>query len=162
MAQSTCRLLAFFSVFLIFALPGCSKSDKPEGFPDLYPCEIKIVQDGAPLEGANVTLVGGATWAVGGGTNAGGVAKIHTHGKFDGAPVGKYKVLVTKNVTEGAPTPEQLNDPSYSGDGGSTYNTVDKKFGTQTTTPLEIEITPGSNSETFDVEKAVKDARPQV
>jgi hypothetical protein len=155
--SSTRRTILAALVVSAFILTGCSKTNKPEGFPDIYPCEIKVIQDGTPLTDAHVTLLGDQPWAVGGGTDANGIAKMFTHGTFEGVPVGKYKVLISKKVLEGAPTQEQLDNPSYSGGGGTWYDTVDKKFGVQTATPLEIEVKAGQNSETFDVGQAVKE-----
>ena len=147
-------------LFLAAALfSGCSPSDRPEGLPTLYPCEITVIQDGAPLAGANVTFMGDQPWAVGGGTDDKGVARIFTHGKFEGAPIGTYSVLISKTILEGGPTPEQLADPNYSGGGGTMYRTVERKFGVQASTPLSIKIVAGKNSETFDIGKAVREAQ---
>ena len=148
-------MLCFLTVPLV-ALFGCSPSDRPEGLPTLYPCEITVIQEGVPLAGANVTFIGDQPWAIGGGTDDKGVARIFTHGKFEGAPVGTYSVLITKTVLEGAPTPEERDNPSYTGGGGTMYSTVDRKFGVLDTTPFTIEIIAGKNSQTFDVEKAVR------
>ena len=162
MLKSIHQTVLFLLAVSVLVLPGCTKSDKPDGFPDIFPCEIKVLQDGSPLAGASVTLMGDQPWAVGGGTDDSGVAKIFTHGKYEGAPVGKYKILVSKRIVEGAPTQEQLNDPSFTGGGETQYNVVDKKFGVQATTTLEIEVSSGKNSETVDVGKAVREALPKL
>jgi len=41
-------------------------------------------------------------WAIGGVTDATGVAKMFTHGKFAGVPEGNYNVTVSKIIEEGA------------------------------------------------------------
>ena len=156
------KYLCCFIAVAVVAVIGCAKTDKPEGLPDLFPCEITITQDGKPLAGANVVFFGDQKWAVGGGTAENGVAKIYTHGKFEGAPSGKYKVTVTKTITEGGPTEADLNNPSYSGGYGKQYDVIDKKFRSAETTTLEIDVAPGKNTKTLDVEKAVKVEQPKV
>ena len=152
--------LSFLVVFIIFA--GCSDTKKPAGLPALHPCEVTITQDGKPLAGANVVFYGDQTWAIGGGTDESGIAKIYTHGTFAGAPAGTYKVTITKTVTEGGPTEAERNDPSFSGGGGSTYDLVNPKFRSAGTTSLEVEVQSGKNTKTLDVEKSVKVLQPKV
>ncbi|MCL2117733.1 MAG: hypothetical protein FWH27_04805 [Planctomycetaceae bacterium] len=151
---SLCAVL-FLAVF-----PGCGGKKKPDGLPALYPCEIKVMQDGAPLAGAIVSLVlteGSNKWGVSGGTNDQGVAKVYTHGDFAGAPAGQYKVLITKTVIEDAPTQEQLNNPNYAGPMGTDYDYIDLQYKSLKSTPLTIEITSGKNTKDFDVGKAIRE-----
>ncbi|MDR0870596.1 MAG: carboxypeptidase-like regulatory domain-containing protein [Planctomycetaceae bacterium] len=158
-----------FSLFAILCslfifLSGCAKQDKPEGLPELLPYELILTQDGKPLPGANVSLTAQppGQWIVGGGTDDNGVAKIYTHGKFAGAPAGKYKVVITKTVTEGGPTEADKNNPSYNGGSGKIFSLVDKQFGDVKTTPLEVDVKAGENKATLDAGKAVKIAMPQM
>jgi len=159
MLKSIHTTMIFLLAVSLLALPGCSPSDRPDGLPTLYPTEITVIQGGVPLEGANVVLVGDQPWAIGGGTDGNGVARIFTHGRFEGAPAGQFSVLVTKSVTEGAPTQEELDNPSFSGSRGTIYSTVNRQFSVQASTPLTIEIVPGNNSQTFDVGAAVREAQ---
>ena len=70
---------------------GCGGEKRPEGFPEVAECSIKILQEGAPLEGAKVNLVAQdpalMRWGCGGVTNADGVVELRTNG-YPGAPVG--------------------------------------------------------------------------
>ena len=155
-------LFYFLPLIVVLVFTACSGQTKPPGLPPLFPCEITVTQDGQPLAGANIVFYGGQTWVVGGGTGNNGVAKIYTQGTFEGAPAGTYKVTVTKTVTEGGPTEADRNNPSYAGDGGTTYDTVDKQFRSVDTTPLEIEVQSGKNAKTLDVEKSVKVLQPKA
>jgi len=151
-AVSWCVVLSLVVLF------GCGGKKKPDGLPALYPCEIKVLQEGAPLAGATVSLVsvdGSIKWVVGGGTDDSGLAKIYTHGDFSGAPVGQYKVIITKTIIENAPSQEQLNNPNFAGPMGTDYDCVDLQYKSQKSTPLSMEITSGKNSKEFDVGKAI-------
>lgn len=87
----------------------------PSDVPKLVPCSIKVTKGGAPLEKAQVILyntAGGGSLTVCGTTDANGVANISTIrasyvGK--GAPVGDFKVTVSKEVeVPHWKTPEEL------------------------------------------------------
>ena len=152
--------ISLYVALSLVVLSGCGGKKKPDGLPTLYPCEIKVIQDGAPLAGAVVNLIsadGSIKWVVGGGTNDSGVAKLFTHGDFPGAPAGNYKVTITKTVLEDAPTPEQLGNPNYAGPMGTDYDYVDLQYKSQKSTPLTMEITSGKNTKEFDVGKAIRE-----
>jgi len=92
------NILLFSILVLAVFLPGCNNKKRPDGFPQLYPCEITVLQEGTPLSGATVMLLsegGSVPWTVGGGTNDSGVARIFTHGEFAGAPLGQFQVWVS-------------------------------------------------------------------
>ena len=146
---------------------GCGGVEKPADLPELYPCKISVIQDGQPLEGATVILADATSqlrFSVGGVTNAQGVVEVKTDGKFQGAPQGKYKVLISKVFV-----PEMIQEaPPEDPDAKAEYDkklqelnaqqadTVDvnyKKFGT---TPAEIEVTPSGAEASFDVGPKVK------
>lgn len=151
-------IVLYLFVFSTLLATGCGGKERPEGFPKLYPCTIVVKQDKTPLAGATVMLFsedGSVNWTVGGGTDGTGTATIFTHGDFEGAPLGKYKVAVTKNIIENAPTQEQLNNPSFSGPRGEAFDYVDLKYKTKDSTPLTIEITSGKNTQEYDVGAAI-------
>ena len=145
---------------LFVLLSGCKTDDgRPKDLPKLYSCTITVIQDGQPLEGANVTFrakdptVKFATCS--GTTDASGTAKIMTYG-FPGVPTGSYKVIVKKIISEGG---EPSTDASKisSGKKVSEYSLVASEFTKEDTTTLEMEITTQKSEQTFDVGKSVKD-----
>ncbi len=133
-------------VLLLTVFVGCGKEKRPEGLPDLYPFSVKILQDGAPLEGANVTLITDDSalmrWPCGGNTDANGVAKLNTYG-FDGAPAGKFRVTVTKTETSGGPQSDEEAAKLMQEGGVNTstsFDLVDPVYKNQDKTPLAVEV----------------------
>lgn len=135
--------------------------------PKLNPTTITVVQDGAPLADAMITLMsadGSSKWSSGGTTDASGVATMVTHGQYKGVPTGKYKVAVSKTVGEGTPPPPKPYDEESARvyqeyiDSGATYTeffVVDPQFRLVDTTPLELEVVDGKNDLKVDVGEAV-------
>ena len=159
MTRNSSRALRYFTLCLalgaILSTVSACKRATPEGMPKLVPCSVSIIQDGQPCEGAAVTLfTDDHTWAVSGTTDASGVAKIFTHGTYPGAPLGKYTVVVSKQVVE---EPEATQSASEIVSGGTAYNFVDPQFGSKSTSPLELEVT-GKTSASFDVGAAIHEA----
>jgi hypothetical protein len=160
------------SVFLMSVLCGCSQRPlQPDNLPKLTPCKITITQDHLPLEGANVSLhsVTSETqqWVSGGRTDANGVAEIRTNGRYNGVPVGKFKVLITKTEVEPSklPPPPAEDDPNFpawmaksQNEVLPSYQLVDKQYAHPQTTPHELEIS-GSESVnvTFDTGKKIRE-----
>jgi hypothetical protein len=107
-----CLKIVITAIFLFFLTSeiGCKNStqQKPEGFPELIPCEITIQFNGKPLAGASVVLqpIAGKTsdsWTISGTTNEAGIAQMQTYGNFIGVPEGEYIVLVAKSEVSIAP-----------------------------------------------------------
>lgn len=161
-------------------LVGCSDVKRPNDLPNLNPTSITVTQDGAPLAAAEVMIVpvrgGETTWPATGTTNESGLATMKTNGLYDGAIEGKFKVVVLKQEKEVLPDPYAgAPDPKDEDAFGvwshenaakieaaqkivpKVYNIVDPKFGSEETTTLEVEITPGKNAHTVDVGKAIKE-----
>ena len=137
-------------LLVILVCSGCSGENRPEGLPALYPVTLTILLDDKPIEGALVFLHSEdpaiKKWTVGSYTNAEGKAIVMTHGQFQGAPAGKFKVCVSKQEVPGGPPP---------GEGGNSIGStvvetgfqppvhhVAPVFGKRETTPLEIEVLP--------------------
>ncbi|MDR2756396.1 MAG: hypothetical protein LBC20_11870 [Planctomycetaceae bacterium] len=96
------RIITLLLLFvLLIGLTGCNKEHRPVGLPKLIPCEITIINtDGTPLVGAFVRLLATETpipWAIIGKTNENGIANISVNAQYVGAPVGKFRVLISKN-----------------------------------------------------------------
>ncbi|NLZ03172.1 MAG: carboxypeptidase regulatory-like domain-containing protein [Pirellulaceae bacterium] len=154
------------------AAAGCGEQ-RPEGFPTLYPATITITQDGANLAGATVSLFPEdstlSRWPVGGMTDENGMARLITYGKFEGAPAGKFKVMVNKTVSEGDPIPEvpgqyasaeerAAYDRAIKTGSYEVFQVVAGEYRTADKTPLMVEIAPsGENAIVLDVGAAVKE-----
>jgi hypothetical protein len=147
-------------IFVLLIVNGCSQSIH-EGLPSLYPCSITVIQNGKPLAEANVSLIrldGETKWIVCGVTNSSGVATIQTQMRYSGAPEGKYKVRISKTVSEGQAKLVPSGDaeqPLSTGDIPS-YFVIDPKYDHFNTTPFEISINNSKNKESFDVGQSIK------
>ena len=135
-------------------LAGCTKNAVPDGLPKLVPITLTITQEGVPLSGAVVSLVGDAQFAAGGVTDDNGRAVLSTHGRYKGSPLGKFKVCVVK--TDSDPFPEPGTPEFAARKPRQTYTFVERQYTQSETTPLEIDVT-GPLTITLDVGKAVKD-----
>ncbi len=102
-----------------FVLAGC-RSNLPDGLPRLYSCSISVTQDAKPLAGATVifypkTRAGGPSWTPMGVTDASGVAVMRVNALYDGAPLGSYRVVISKTEEQQAnssPAPPE-GTPAY-------------------------------------------------
>ena len=153
---------------IVITIIGCT-NDVPKDLPKCYPCQITVVQDGAPLADATVTLLSpemGQKWFPLGSTDQTGTANVLTNGRYHGAPEGTYKIRVYKAVKGasrfGPPPPE--DSPDYqawierSGDEViPEYLVVEPQYNDAQKTPHEIEVKKkGPNKITVDVGKPVK------
>ena len=151
----------------LFAFVGCSAQKTPDGMPALYPCTVLLAMDGRPLDEASVTLHPMEEgYTAGGTTTTAGMVEIMTGGKYQGVPLGKYKVTVTKTVLVFDPgfEPENIKiNPSgdevqdrkarflIAQDHSKHVPLVAPIFFSRDDTPLEIEVTAGKNRFVFDV-----------
>lgn len=167
------RFMKIPSCFLVLpiltlSLSGCGTS-KPEGFPDLVRATITVTQEGQPLADAVITLTpsdGGKNWAIGGTTDSTGKLALRTYGTHDGAPLGKFKVAVTKEIHEGLEEYQAAMDREDQAAANKAvvkaFSVVEATYGSASTTPLEIEIVKGTTNYQVDVGKAVKEPREFV
>lgn len=144
-AVSILPILLF--LILVAGWTGCGKP-KPEGLPDLQPCQVKVTMDGMPLDGAVVSLLSqNGQWPGNGRTDAQGLAVIFTRGQYPGVAEGEYKITVSKIVP-----------PPPVGDEGTSKETVPKPlvkeiFSQPEATPLSCTIKRGTNTVEVKVEK---------
>ena len=154
----------------LIALSGCTMQRVPDGLPKLVPVTLTITQEGVPLSDAVVTLTDPSNslqFMVGGTTNANGNVVLHTHGKYKGAPLGKFKVRVVKTETDQLPphlqTAPNMRSPEFGAYSREieklppqkTYTLIEKRYTQSNTTPLELDIT-GPLTTTLDIGKAVR------
>ncbi|MCL2117377.1 MAG: hypothetical protein FWH27_03010 [Planctomycetaceae bacterium] len=145
----------------LFCMTACRNEPRPDGLPKLYPATLTFTQEDQPLAEAQVVLVPQdkalAKWVVGGITDAKGVLRVKTHGKFSGAPLGKYKMTVSKTEIDQEETVRRGNvDANIT----RFVDLVDAKFQTVELSPLEIEITTGKNASVFDLGQPVRTPVP--
>ncbi|MDR1270654.1 MAG: hypothetical protein LBK82_14125 [Planctomycetaceae bacterium] len=138
-------LLYFGTIF------GCGGPLKPEGFPALYPVTIVVTQEGKPVAEMFISLRStdpSVTWAIGSRSDENGHAPVRTHGEFDGAPLGKYKVVLTKQENEGyeefLAAKDRRDETAAAKIEVKLFSCVEEKYNDPETTPIEIEITPKS------------------
>lgn len=148
---SNVGLVFCLSALCLFSQLAC-RSLQPKDFPKLYPVVLSVTQEGKPLAGATVGLASPddpVGWTVGGMTDRSGQAILWTHGKFKGAPAGKFKVRIEKDVVEGEKEYlEAMEREDYVAAHKikvSCYSEVEKQFESYETTPIEIEITKKSS-----------------
>ena len=168
--HSSC-FVALLLIGIVACSFGCSRGPKrPDGLPQLYPTEITVNSESGPVDEAIVTLYPAdgsrSQWTSGARTNAQGVARIKTHGQFDGAPEGKYKVVVKKTVTEGdAPPPMGIDAESQrvyeeymrSGNKQKIFSVVNSQFESAKSTTLETEVKSQKlNAASVDIGATVK------
>lgn len=158
------------SVLCTFILPmiGCGPK-LPDGFPRLYPVTLKVAQEGTPLADAVIALRASdnsMAWACGGTTDAQGMVVLWTHGKYEGAPAGKFKVMVSKFVNEGE---KEMLEAADKGDFATankipvnSFTFVKPEYEEFEKTPIEIEITNKSRMIEVDAGPAVKEKRPYM
>lgn len=82
---------------LAFAIPACTNRDP--NLPELAPVSGTITLDGQPLANTTITFVGIGTTnstGCGGATDSSGKYTLRTAHNGDGAPLGEYKVVISK------------------------------------------------------------------
>jgi hypothetical protein len=144
------KIIVSMMLLVCFSISGCQEK-LPKGMPPLYPCTITLIQDGKPLEHASVFFHASEEnfWSLAGTSNIQGVIEMTTNGPYKGVPAGVYKITVEKV------TSEDVDANRY-----CVVSLVDPQFGTQKTTPVQIEIKPskkkGVNDQTIDLGKEHK------
>ena len=156
----TTRNLLILCVLTAIVLPvaGCGGEKLPPGMPTPVPCEIIVMQEGKPLEGAVVRLHSENTdqWTAVGRTDATGKAAIYTADRYKGAIPGKYKVIVSKTEMD-KPSAARPSEETQ-GDSASlaSYQLVEAQFGMASSTTLEVDVVKGTPTYTVDAGKAVR------
>lgn len=150
------RILPCVPAFLLLA-SGCFQNPKPEGLPDLVPFQLKIEQEGKPLQDASVQLVADeCQWAVTGNTDTQGIAVIASHGQYLGAPQGKFKVVLRKSETDEKISPDRKTKTI------KIYSLVEPRFSDPSTTSLEVTVDKKTTSVNLDAGKIVRELTDTV
>jgi hypothetical protein len=133
-------------------LTGCGGGPlRPDGLPVLYPVTLVVTQEGKPVADMLISLRStdpAVTWAIGSRTDENGHASLRTHGEFNGAPLGKYKVVLDKQENEGydeyVAAKNRYDEAAAAKIDVKLFSCVEEKYNASETTPIEIEITPQS------------------
>ena len=161
--QVNVSLLLSALAITLLATIGCGGSPRPDGLPPTYPLTIKVLQEGQPLGDAAVALIdqdSSVKWAIGGTTNAEGIAQIWTHGTYNGAPEGNYSVVITKTIYEGL---DDYNDAMIRGDTAAAqriqvnmFQLVEDAYTVAKDTPIKVEVTRSTRTLEVDAGPAVR------
>jgi hypothetical protein len=142
------RWLAGAAVFVaLVALVGCSGGNKGSG--NLATVSGVVTQNGAPLDGAKLTLH--STVEAGGQrpgsysatTDSSGKYVIAMFGKEPGIPPGLYKVTITRLDLRGANVADL--DQGQIEAAGLGKNALPKEYESLATTKLSVTLEPGKN-----------------
>lgn len=162
--MKTKQFFAFALACVCAVAVGCQKGPKkPADLPALYPTTVTVVyDDGTPVDGATVALRpaggGNAKWNLTGVTDAQGKLVLKTNGNWDGAPVGSYEAMVTKEVAE----MEESTEPGASAVVKSRTNYIDTKFNNPKTSGLTAEVKEGDNQIELKVGEQIAEAAASV
>lgn len=156
------KIIYIILLIFITSIVGCGDKSRPSDLPPLYSCTVTVTQDSKPLEEVMVMFEpidsADVKYSAAAITSADGNALMKTYG-FQGVPVGKYKVVVTKIIGEASEY--KLNESTGREEtvNSKRYRLIEPQFTSAETTPHEIEITGKEKnvSKTFDVGKAVKE-----
>jgi hypothetical protein len=121
----------------VFGLVGCGAPADGPVKPQPLPTAGQVTYQGRPLATATVSFLSeDGKIAASGETDVNGEFTLSTHHSGDGAPVGRYKVLVTIDAyavsPQGFPVPKRRSGPAV---------TLPEKYGNIANTPLSAEVT---------------------
>ena len=147
----TKRVFPLFLILSLILLSGCEQK-MPDGMPKLYsPIILTVTQEKKPLAEVSVLLrsvdSSAGSWSIGGLTDANGSFELYTQG-YRGAPLGKFKVILTKEITDDVAR--------------EVWAYIENEYASVETTPLEVEITASTKTLTVEAGPAVKIPRPYV
>ncbi|MGL4463637.1 MAG: carboxypeptidase regulatory-like domain-containing protein [Planctomycetia bacterium] len=147
------------SATVCLALIGCGGTAGPK----LVPAEAVFTMDGKPLANAMVSfqpIEGTKGQTVTGMTDAAGKVALFHAGTAKGAPVGKYKVVVSKLVDkDGADIKTDAETPPIMLVAKGARNAVPKMYSDAQASMLTAEVKEGGPPLTFDLKSPPKGFR---
>lgn len=150
------------TIFLVVFAMGCNGEKRPDGFPDIYPCEVRLTQENKPFANATIILKSDRPeldrWSIAGITNEEGIARLTTNGKFSGVPEGDFIVTINKEEIEYGP--EKKIDGEMVKTNPKKFRCVEKIYTDPTTSPLKIKIEKKKNK--FDLDAGKKERSPMI
>ncbi|MDO5553740.1 MAG: hypothetical protein Q4G68_08260 [Planctomycetia bacterium] len=157
------KRIQFSLYIMLMVVPSffiaCGGAKRPDGMPQLVPCQVTLTSQGQPVAGVSITLIpkqsGLERWSSAGLTDASGTAALVTYGQYKGVPSGEFKVVLGKTVTEGGENDTETT-PLAKREAISTFSLVDVKYIQEATTPLELKVENRSVAESFEIGPEVK------
>jgi hypothetical protein len=144
------KQLSFF-IFLIL-LTGCIGNDsRPAEMPKLVSCTVTILSEGQALADVDVAFHSddpNFRWGASATTDANGVAKMVTYGRYFGVAEGEYAVTVSKLERE-------TFNPEHPPKQVKVFTLTDIQYTNPKTTPLKIKVS-GKTIQSYDVGKTGK------
>ena len=166
MALRSFACTSFVSLLAVTLLSGCGNQNRPADLPPLYRCTVTVTQGGQPLGDAVVQLAStdpSFKWAVFAQLDASGTGEMFTQGLYRGAPLGEYKVIISKeeSVSEqiGMTIVRQgeFGEETFTPSVLTVYSLVEKEYTDAETTPLSLTIAKRGNNQTFDCGQPVRE-----
>lgn len=160
------------SVFSLVLFSGCGERH-PAGMPKLYSVKLTATfEDGKPADHAQIILIAdqGGNWSFTANTDDTGSAAPVTQGMYRGIPAGKYKITISRQISEGEPSPGDPFDNESakkyqawlkSKNKLKTYQTIAPEYEDQEKTPLEIQVDSKNRFFEIKVGKEVKVFLPE-
>lgn len=128
---------SFVLLSCLYFVSAYRKTDYPAGFPKIHPVQIKVVENGSPMEGVQVVVHYNdnslTKWRTSGFAGSDGIVKLMTRG-FEGAPEGEAVFLLEKR------DPPVKQDENGNLVAGNTENQLDDRFSDPEETPFKGSI----------------------
>jgi hypothetical protein len=160
------------SIVSVLSVYGCGPA-RPTGMPQTAPCEIRVLKNGVPMQGVDVSLFreeGNSALSIMAYTDSNGIAKIKTSwGNYttNGAPIGKSKITLTKHVELPSDGVTDSQIEKFTPEEATAYEEkreaeidklrpIQKQFSNFETTPFEIIVDEKNGGNlTIDIEKEI-------
>ncbi len=155
MFHSAGRWLICASCMLVWA--GCGGAAVDPNRPATAPVSGTVTYQGSPVENATVTFLASAPdgKSAVGRTDASGKFALMTFAPGDGAVPGQYKVMISKQVTEGGVSEEEAYKYIERGENPpepTVKNLLPEKYTAADTSGLSADVTEsGENTFTFEL-----------
>jgi hypothetical protein len=124
---------------------------------------VTILQNDKPLADATVFFIptDGSKWNAGATTNSSGAAELYTQGMYRGIAAGTYKVTVNKTEFENKVDPTRKDSEGGALTTTIFYSLVELKYTDQTSTDLEVVITPHNEPVVLEIGSSVRQVLPE-
>lgn len=159
------KTIRYVSVILLLVLSGGCGRNLPDGMPALQPTIIRLTQEGQPVQNVRINIYPEdgelQRWGASGKTDASGKADLYTQGRYAGAVIGRFRIVVQKAELEPSKFTGEVTDLRRAEfermeSARKAYHLIDPVYAGIETTPLSFEVTKGRNDLSFDLGKSVR------